>query len=128
MSKVKYFITETPKWPFEIKITDESGNEVCAFERAIVSSSWKNLEDVHIAYGWEDGTCNMSQVEARKKIKEQMDYIHLFAAAPDYDKAAKFAVEESSPLDASDLSKGVIIPLEAWEMLKAAIQKATGEE
>ena len=34
MSKVKYFITETPKWPFGIKVTDSFGDEVYTFAKA----------------------------------------------------------------------------------------------
>ena len=51
----------------------------------------------------------------------------LFAAAPDYDKAARMAVESAAPLNADESDFGpVIIDREAYDALRAAIKATEG--
>ncbi len=51
----------------------------------------------------------------------------LITTAPDYDAAARLANENASPLNADDLSEGIIISEAAYDALRAAIAKARSE-
>ncbi len=51
----------------------------------------------------------------------------LIAAAPDYHKGAELTMLSASPLFADDLSRGVVISEEAYDVLRAALAKARGE-
>lgn len=65
-----------------------------------------------------------------KVTEEGKANARLIAAAPDYDEAAKMAVDSASPVDASEQGfheSGIIISYGAYMRLKAAIAKATGD-
>jgi hypothetical protein len=50
--------------------------------------------------------------------------LDLLLAAPDYHEAAQLVVESAGPLDAEDLSKGIVVSEEAFDALRSALQKA----
>lgn len=84
MADVKFDET----WPFRIRIMDGE-REGVAFERYLMSTDWKTLDDVREARDWDGMTGAATAEDARELIARQERDAHLIAASPDLYEALK---------------------------------------
>lgn len=88
MADVKFTVVFDETWPFRIRIMD-GDREVASFNRYIMCSSWKTLEDVREARDWDGMTGAPTVEDARELIARQEREVIMFAASPDLYEALK---------------------------------------